>query len=382
MVRADLGRLRSLTGSKWGKHPGALPAWVADMDFDVAPAIKAAITARVERGEFGYDFTDLDRLVGCWADRQAARHGWSPDPDLGRLFTGTLHALDSMLLLHTEPGDGVAVFTPIYYPFRTTVAASGRRLVDVPLTGPDWRITPELLAESIDDGTRLILFCQPHNPLGRVFDRDELAAVAEVAERLDLVVISDEIWGDLVHGERAHLPLQLADPRFAGRTVTLGSASKTFSLAGLRSAVAHVDVESLRTTIDGLPAHTFGRPSSLSAAGAMAAWTRGDEWLRDAHAVIEANCHHVVERLGAVDGVQAYVPDATYLMWLDFAGGPLADQPARRLQDEHGLVLSDGAQFCPTTATSCARLNVATSREILDQMLDRIVHALDEGGRP
>ncbi len=379
MFGADLGRLRSLTGSKWAKHgPDTLNAWVADMDVEIAPEIRRAIIDRVERSEFGYDFSDIDRLVGLWCTRQEQRHGWAPDPALGRLFTGTLHALDSMLLLHTEPGDGVAVFTPIYYPFRTSIETSGRRLVDVPLTGPDWRITPELLAETIDDGTRLILFCQPHNPLGRVFDREELAAVAEVAERLDLVVISDEIWGDLVHGGAAHLPLQLADERFAGRTVTLGSASKTFSLAGLRSAVAHVDVESLRTTIDGLPNHTYGRPSTLSAAAAAAAWEHAGGWLTEVHALIEHNLDHLVARIDELDGVTMQRPEATYLTWLDFSTGPLAASPAATLHERMGVVLSDGAQFCPTAA-SFARLNVATSTTILDLIVDRIADALASG---
>ena len=132
MIEADLERLRSSTGSKWAKHPGTLPAWVADMDFEIAPVIKRAMIERIERSEFGYDFSDLDRLIGLWCARQSSEHGWSPDPEAARLFTGTLHALDSMLLLHTRPGDGVAVFTPIYYPFRTAVNVSGRRLVERP----------------------------------------------------------------------------------------------------------------------------------------------------------------------------------------------------------------------------------------------------------
>ena len=209
------------------------------MDYDPPPAVITAIGGQLERGDLGYSQAASD-LPAAYADWQGRHHGWRPDPERIRPFTSALNALEAVLWTCTEPGDGVVVFTPIYHPFLEAIADSGRRRVDVPLDPAGWRIDPDRLEATIDSSTRLMLFCQPHNPTGRVFDAAEIAAIADVADRHDLLVITDEIWGDLTH-DRPHRPLADCDERFGGRLVTLGSASKTFNLAGLRCAVAHID---------------------------------------------------------------------------------------------------------------------------------------------
>lgn len=375
----DLARLRSLQGIKWSKYPDSvLPAWVADMDFAPAPAVTDAIAAMVDRGDLGYNFVALDALGETWAQWQHRRHGWCPPVDELRSFTGAMHALEAMMVLDTRPGDGIVILTPIYEPFRSAILDSGRRVVDVPLDPDGWRLDPERLEAAVDAGTRAVLMCQPHNPTGRVFDATELAALAEVVERRDLLVISDEIWGDLTHAPHRHLPVAAADERLAARTITIGSASKAFTITGLRCAVAHVGSARVRRALQAFPTHLLGSPASLSAAATVAAWTVGEEWLDATLAEITARRDHLADRL-AEDGRIGYRPaEATYLAWLDFRATDLGDDPAKRLLFEAGVALEPGLRFGAQGA-GWARLNFATSAELLDAVTDRILVRLDAG---
>jgi cystathionine beta-lyase len=378
LLTVDEARCRARVGIKWSKYgPDVLPAWVADMDFDPPAAVLDAIRGHVERGDLGYGpfAGELAEHYANWQDRH---HGWRPDVERIRPFTSALHALEVALWNTTERGDGVVVFTPIYYPFLDAIADSGRRRVDVPLDPDGWRIDPDRLAATIDDTTRVILFCNPHNPTGRVFDGGEVAAVAEVAERHDLLVITDEIWGDLVHPGAVHRPLAIADDRFRGRLITLGSASKTFNLAGLRTAVAHIDHAPLLDALEAMPAHLRGSPSSLGVDGTIAAWTECDDWLAAVRRTIEARLDQLARRL-AVDApsVRFDVPAATYLGWLDFRGTGLGTDPAERLLEEFGVALSSGPKFGANGA-GYARINVATSERILDEVIDRIADAVGQ----
>ncbi len=378
LLTVDEARCRARVGIKWSQHgPGVMPAWVADMDFDPPLPVLDALQGHLDRGDLGYGpfASDLPPHYANWQDR---RYGWRPDVDRIRAFTSALHALEVALWNTTEPGDGVVVFTPIYYPFLDAIADSGRRRVDVPLDPAGWRIDADRLAAAIDGTTRVILFCNPHNPTGRVFDGDEVEAVAEVAEHHDLLVISDEIWGELVHPGAGHRPLAIADERFRGRLITLGSASKTFNLAGLRTAVAHIDHVPLLDALARMPGHLQGSPSSLGVVGTVTAWTQCDEWLGALRRTITARRDQLARRLAAdAPAVGFDAPDATYLGWLDFGQTGLGDDPAEVLLEQFGVALSSGPKFGPDSA-GWARINFATSEKILDQVVDRIVEAIDQ----
>lgn len=367
-----LARARSRGGVKWTRYGAdVLPAWVADMDFDPPPAVTAVLREMVDRGDLGYR-TQAGELAPAYAGWQERHFGWRPDEERVHVFTSALHALETVLWATTEPGDGVVVFTPIYFPFLAAIDASGRRRVEVPLDPDGWRIDPERLSAAIDDSTRLVLFCQPHNPAGRVFDEAEVAAVAGVAERHDLLVISDEIWCDLTF-ETAHRPLALTDDRFAGRLVTIGSVSKTFNLAGLRCAVGHVDNRPVEDALAAMPDHLLGAPSTLGVAGALTAWRHGEEWLSWVRTELTARRDHLADRLAAeLPEVGFDLPEATYLAWLDFRATAIAAEPSRRLLKDGRVALSDGVTFGAPGA-GFARLNFATSSDVLDGVVDRIV---------
>jgi cysteine-S-conjugate beta-lyase len=375
----DLERLRSLTCIKWRRYgPEVLPAWVADMDLPTAPAVSEAVSALVERGDFGYNFSAAAGIPDAFIAWQEARNGWKPERTRTRLLCDVMQGVDLTLHLHTKPGDGVVVFTPIYPPFLSSVNGNGRRIVDCPLDPDGWRLDPERLASVIDERTTAILMCDPHNPTGRAFTRAELEAVAEVAERHDLLVISDEIWGDLTYAPAIHLPFATISDEAAARTVTITAASKSFSIAGLHCAVANFGHDGVFEAMKALPSHLLGAVGSPGGEATLAAWTCGGEWLDKTRAFLLTQRDHVAARLSAeLPEVGFTVPDATYLAWLDFRPLELGVDPATFLLENARVGLSTGPDF-GEEGVGFTRLNFATTRPILDEILDRMVAAVRE----
>ena len=379
VCEADLERLRASTCIKWTWFDDdVIPAWVADMDFMPAPAILDAVRGLVDRGDFGYSWHAAKQLPEAFAAWEERRHGWRPDPERARIFCDVMQAVEAVLWLHTEPGDGVVLFTPVYHPFFPAITSTGRRIVDCPLDPHGWRIDPERLASvvSADGGTRAILTCNPHNPTGRAFDAEELAAIAEVAERHDLLVVSDEIWCDVVHPGAKHIPIATLSDEVAARTVTISAASKAFNVAGLHCAMAHVGHDGLAAEFEKLPRHLLGAVGSPGAEATLAAWTAGESWLEQIRAHLTDQRDHLAARLAAeLPSAGFQPPEATYLAWLDFRAAGLGDDPAEGLLQKARVALSNGPDF-GEEGSGFARLNFATSRQLLDEMLDRIVAAI------
>ncbi len=380
---AELARLRSHGSAKWSRYGSdVLPAWVADMDLDPPEPVKDAMRTLIDRGDLGYNFAAIDRLGEVWDDWLQRRHGVSLPTSQMRAFTGVLQAIEVTLEAVSEPGDKVILLAPIYHMFRESISGGGRRELLVPC-GPAGELHADALdAAASDPAAKAILLSHPHNPLGRVYRVAEIEAIAEIAERHDLVVISDEIWADLVYAPQRHRVFVDAAPQAAERTVTLGSASKTFNLAGLSCAVAHFGPKAIRDSLDSRSDHVHGRPSSLSAEATVAAFTQCDDWHRDTLGLLAANRDRIAERLAAeAPGVGCLPPEATYLAWLDFRRTRLGDDPARVLLKRSGVALSPGHEFSPE-ASGFARLNFATPTPILNLILDRIIAAVNsQGGR-
>lgn len=382
MPERDLERLRSLTCIKWSYFDDdVLPAWVADMDLPPAPVAVEAGRALFDRGDLGYNFAAAACLPAAFAERQERKFGWKVDAERVRLLCDVMQGVEMAVWAHTEPGDGVVLLTPVYHPFYRTIEACGCRLVDVPLDTDGWRLDAEVLEAAIDDRTRVLLLCNPHNPTGRSFTRAELSVLAEVAERHDLLVISDEIWADITYPEAVHVPFASLSAEAAARTVTVSAASKAFNLAGLRTAVMHVGHESVAAKLAEVPAHVFGATSSPGAEATLAAWTKGDDWLADTVEHLRGNRDHLAARLAAeLPDVGLRVPESTYLAWLDFRKLGLGDEPAKELLASARVGLSSGLDFGAETGKGFARLNFATTRPILDAIIDRIVMAARQSG--
>jgi cystathionine beta-lyase len=372
--------LRALGGVKWRRHGAALAAWVADMDLSPPPCALDAVADLARTGDFGYNFAALERLPSIFADWQTTHHRWTPDPDHVLVFNDVLHAITQVIHFGTEPGDGIVLLTPVYPPFLAAVGEPGRRLIDVPLDRDGWRLDPERLRAAIDPTTTAILLCSPHNPTGRVFDRSECEAIGQVVVDHDLLLISDEVWADLTHPGSTHQPMaalggNLGD-EVAARTVTVSSASKAFNLAGLRSAVAHFGPPELRRTFTGFPSHFLGAVGTPGAAAMAACWEQGAPWLAATRSFLTDRRDQVVDRVARdLDGIDLVVPEATYLAWLDCTATGLGGDPAAVLLDRAEVALSSGTDFGPG-GEGFARLNTATSPDLLDRILDRIKGAI------
>lgn len=373
----DLAKLRARRGEKWQLYgPEVLPAWVAEMDFDLPPPVRRAVETALGVGDLGYPLERPDALREAFAERMAARFGWTIDPGrvevLSEVVQGIYVALDRL----TAPGDGIVVQTPVYPPFLNAVRELGRPLVENPLVAGPERYEMDLDALARVPAARMLLLCNPQNPTGRVFERRELEALAALALARDWIVVADEIHADLVYGDRRHVPFGSLGPEIAARTLTLSSASKAFNLPGLRCAVAHFGSAELQRRFLAMPRALRGGLGSLGQAATIAAWREGDAWLAALLAHLDANRRRVAAFVAERwPEVRHLAPEATFLAWLDFRALGLAPSPQRFFLERARVALSDGAAFGPP-GRGFARLNFGTSGALLREILERLDRAL------
>ncbi|WP_076258881.1 MalY/PatB family protein [Intrasporangium flavum] len=377
ILGASLDELRrDRTSVKWRRYdPDVLPLWIAEMDARPCPAVVEAVGAAVRRGDTGYAWTGV--YAEAFAEHAEATWGWRPDPAATVRVTDVLTGITHLLGLLTDPGGPVVLTTPVYNAFFEVVEAAGRRVVEAPL-GADHRLDLDSLAKAFGTATAggsraVLLLSNPHNPTGTVHTAEELQALARLADEHGVRVVSDEIHGALVYGSSTFTPY-LAVPG-TGRGIVVSSASKAWNLAGLKAAIiapgpdAASDVRRLH------PFVTFGA-SHLGVVAHVAAWRDGREWLARLVSELDAN-RALLARLVAdrLPEARLVVPEATYLAWLDLRGLGLGDRPATRLVDIARVALSDGPAF-GSVGAGHARLNFATSPEILTEAIDRIAGSL------
>lgn len=383
----DLVRMRALRGIKWTRHADdVLPVWVADMDLSPPAVALEAVRSVVDRGDLGYNFEAKDQLADAFVDWQEVEHGWRPDVERVVHFNTVLHAIE-LILWEVARGEGVLLLTPIYPPFLAGVADAGCVMVDCPLDPTTGVLTAEALERAIDgaatDGTPVttILMCNPHNPSGRSFRRSELVVLAEAAEAHDLLVISDEVWADLLHPGSpedpiAHIPFATVSEDAACRTVTISSASKAFNLAGLRTAVAHFGHDQTLRAVKAVPAHALGGTNVPGAEATLACWLHGREWLAETRAHLTAQRDHLTMRLERDLPELGYrQPESTYLAWLDCRELRLEGSPADYFLERGRVAFSPGETF-GHRGVGFVRLNFATTRAILDEVLNRMIASI------
>ncbi len=381
--------LAARTGFKWSRYTangsGILPAWVADMDFPIAEPIQRVVRSLVDRSDLGYcEPPEIGNLPEIFGGRMEEQLGWTVEPERIRFLVNALQGLDLSVMLSAEKGERVVIQTPIYPPFLEAVSGTGRRLVESPLRrGPErFEMDLDQLRATIDKDTRLFMLCNPHNPSGRSWTRSELEAVAELAIEHDLIVLADEIHNELVFPGNEHIVFETLGPEVRERTVTITSATKSFNLAGLELALLVFGSEKLKKRFDELPHFVLAHPGILGVEAARVAWRDGGPWLQETVAYLDANraflTDFVNRRLpGIVHGPQ----EATYLYWLDCRGLDLPMPASRFFLKRAQVALSDGAEFGPPGSTlgfeSCTRLNFATSRAILEEILERMAAAVE-----
>ena len=368
--------LRRRKSFKWRAYPAdVLPAFVAEMDFDPAEPIKDAVRAALAAGDCGYP--DKGELGDAFAAYAAARLGWSPDPDLVFAIPDVMTGIAEIVQAVTEPGAGVVINPPVYAPFFARIELAGRRVVEAPLQrGADDRydLDPDAVERALSQpGVGAYVLCSPHNPLGRVWSREQLVAIADLCERHRVVLLADEIHAPLVLPGARQVPvLSLGHPQ-AERTIVFTSASKGWNIPGLKCGVAVAGSAACAALLeqrwDALLA------SHLGVLATVAAFTRGQPWLDAAVAQIDQNRAELSRLLAEQLPAVGYLPpEASFLAWLDCRKAGLGDDPAAAFLEAGKVALSPGPDF-GTQGRGFARLNMGTSPALLAEAVSRMAAA-------
>lgn len=364
---------------KW-RHYAAdvLPMWVADMDFPSPEPVIRALRERVEHGIFGYgcEPTELREVL---VDRLHRLYDWQVSADSIVFLPGVVIGFNLACHALGRPGDAVLVQTPVYPPILHAAATTGLQSRQMELTrGPNGRysIDMEAFAAAAAAPTRLFILCSPHNPVGRVFRRDELEAMAEICLRHGVTVISDEIHCDLVFSESLHLPIASLDPEVAAHTITLMAPSKTYNIAGLGCSFAVIQNPDLRRTFTEASRGLVGHPDILSYTAATAAYRDGDPWLAAVLRYLQGNRDLLLREAPArLPGIAIGQPEGTYLAWLDCRQAGLPGSACDFFLQQARVALVDGADF-GQGGQGFVRLNLGCPRSLLEEALERMSAAL------
>lgn len=366
---------RNTASIKWDKYKGraVIPMWVADMDFACAPAVVEALHRRVDHPVYGYSDAPAE-LAGTVVAHLQREYDWKIEPDWIVWLPGLVVGLNVVCRAFGEPGDDVLTAIPVYPPFLSAPVNSTRNTVRVPMAEKNgvWRWDIAALERAITPKSRLLLLCNPHNPVGRVFPREELQSIADVCERHDLTLCSDEIHcGLILDPEKPHVPVASLGENIARRTVTLMSASKTFNLPALGCAYAIASNPEVRARIRKAMAGIVHHVGLMGYIATLAAYRDGKEWQVALLDYLRGNRDLVEREIGRIPALRIWHAEATYLSWIDARALPIDN--AQEFLEEAGVGLYDGALF---GAPGFLRLNFACPRSLLEQALERISRAL------
>ncbi len=352
--------------------------WVADMDFRAPEGVRRAL-ADYAGGVWGYFGDDRDyRAAICWW--MAQRHGWAPEPEHVFSVHGLGNGIGLCLDAFTAPGDGVVLFTPVYHAFASRIRASGRRVVECEMPQEDGRYVLDFEAwdRQMNGTERMLIFCSPHNPGGRVWRRDELEGVADFARRHDLLLLSDEIHHDLVYPGHRHLPMALIEG-LSERLIMATAPSKTFNTAGLHTGQIIISDPDLRARFAARIAGLGISPNAPGLLAATAAYTpEGAAWVDALVAYLEGNRKLFDEGVNAIPGLRSMVLEATYLAWVDFSGTGMAiDEVKQRIQ-KHARIAPNHGETFGKGGQSFMRFNFAMPRSRLREAVRRLQQAFSD----
>jgi cystathionine beta-lyase len=372
--------LRSAGSLKWTRFGDAIGAFVAEMDFGTAPVVTRALHAAVDAGLFGYLPTQsalaMARACAGW---QSRRYGWDVPAEWITPLPDVLAGLQAAIEHFTPPGSPVVLPTPAYMPFLVVPRLLGREIIQVPMVpGDDGRATYDLdgLDRAFAAGGRLLVHCNPHNPVGRVFTEGEQVAVAEVVERHGVRVFSDEIHAPLVYPGAVHRPYASLSPVTAGHTVTATSASKAWNLPGLKAAQLLVSNEADAAHWAEVGFFAAHGAANLGVVANTAAYDEGEPWLDGVLAYLDRNRRLLGDLLAArLPEVRYAIPEGTYLAWLDCRALGIEGSAGEFFLERAGVALIDGPE-CGAPGVGHVRLNVATPRPVLETIVERMATAL------
>lgn len=367
---------RNTDSIKWNRYPeDVLPLWVADMDFPTLPEIIEAIKGRLDHPFFGYatESPELAETICIWVKK---KHNWDVLPEQIVFMPGVVTGINWVAQGLLDSNDSLIFQTPIYPPFFKVAANSNTNEIQSPLIqgSRQYGIDLDGFAGKIKKDTRMFILCNPHNPAGRVFTRNELEQIGEICERKGLWICSDEIHCDLVYPEYHHIPIASLSEELEKRTITLMAPSKTFNIPGLNFSFAIVPDKDLRKRLNLSRRGIMGHPSLLASVAAMAAYTHGESWLEKLIQYLMDNRDFVIRFIQShIPEIRIFPPEGTYLVWMDCRELDLKPDPHHFFLQKAKVALSDGRLF-GKHSEGFIRLNFACSRAILENAL---VHMAD-----
>ena len=358
-----------------------LPLWVADMDFPCPRPVVEALVARAAHGIYGYTgVTDsYSDAVVHWMRK---RHGWTIAPGWICTTPGVVPALNMLVRTFVAPGERVLIQPPVYHPFFSAIENNGGEIAASPLVYDDGRYRmdfDDLEARAKDPRVSMAILCSPHNPVGRVWTADELTRFGEICLRHNVLIVSDEIHGDLIYPGHKFIPLASLGEAFARNTITCTAPSKTFNMAGLQTSNIIISDDALRGRFEKtLQSNGLFGIGAFGAVAAEAAYNHGEEWLEQVLDYLEGNLRYLEDYVsGHIPRVSVVRPEGTYLVWMDCRGLGLDKDGLKRLMLEEARVyLDEGFIFGPE-GEGFERINIACPRPILVEALERIRNAID-----
>jgi putative C-S lyase len=364
---------RGTWSTRWERYPAeVIPLWVADTDFRAPPAVLEAMRRRIEHGVFGYSLNPQP-LREVIVERMRRLYGWRVEPEWIVFVSGVVPGLHLAARHLTNADQHALVPTPVYHHLKQSLVKSRRAHTDVPLvlSGGRWVWDERFLASAVRANSRLLFLCNPQNPGGTIFTREELGRIAAFASKHDLLICSDEIHADILLDKgKPHVPIASLDADASRRTITLISPNKAFGFPGAGCAFAIIEDADLRRAFSSDHHATVHDASVFGYEAALAAYRECDDWLQAQLAYLRANRDLVEERVAQIAGLGMAHVEATYLAWIDASGLGVADPYQHFLQ--HGVAMSPGAQFGDARFV---RLNFGTRRDLLEQALERISSA-------
>ena len=365
--------------SKWKESeqdPELLPAWIADMDFESLPAVRQAIRDYADQLVYGYTYPseELYQAVQNW---EKSEHGYVFEKEAIVFMEGVVPSISTAIQAFTKEGEAVLINTPVYPPFARSVRLNQRKLVTNSLVEVDglFQIDFEQLEKDFEEHqVKLYILCNPHNPGGRVWEREVLEKIGRLCQKHGVLLVSDEIHQDLVLFGNRHVCFNTVDPSFKDFTLVLSSATKTFNIAGTKNSYAIIENDALRKSFQAQQLRN--NQHEISALGFIAtevAYQNGKAWLEDLKEVLEENIDYTVEVLREQTDIGVMKPQGTYLIWLDFSAYGLSEEELHaRLHDQAKVILNKGTDF-GVEGKQHARLNVATPKTLVQEIVDRIV---------
>ena len=364
-----------------GYPAGILPFWVADMDFRAPQPVIDELTRRAQHGIFGYtDPKDEYReTITRW---MRERHGWNPSKRALVITPGVVFALAAAIRAFTERRDGVLIQQPVYYPFSEVITGNGRRLVNSPLAFKDGRYEidfADFTKKIEEEGVRLFLLCSPHNPVGRVWRREELLRMAEICHDHGVLIVADEIHHEFVRPPFRHTCLASLSPEIAARTITCTAPSKTFNLAGLQLSNIFIENDALRRAFRReILSAGYSQPNSLGLFAAQAAYEKGAAWLNELLSYLESNYQKTKAFLeGHMPKVRLIEPEGTYPLWLDFSAYGMTDEALDAIIIHKANLWLDSGHIFGAAGEGFQRLNIACPWSVLEQGLQNLAAAFE-----